>query len=96
MKRKSICLSLLLTLCIILSCIPVYAGNADFSDGGGNSQNYSSSGSLSAGGYRSAITLKRGKTVTAYICRTERAKFKVSGSKYKWKTSNKKIATVTS
>ena len=38
MKRKSICLSLLLTLCIILSCIPVYAGNADFSDGGGNSQ----------------------------------------------------------
>lgn len=61
MKRKSICLSLLLTLCIILSCIPVYAGNADFSDGGGNSQNYSSSGSLSAGGYRSAITLKEGK-----------------------------------
>jgi hypothetical protein len=103
-KKKSLLISLV--MCILLAFTSVYA--EDFGDGSGfndNSQtnlnsnyspNYGGASSITGGGYRSAIKLKKGKTVTAYICTTELAKLKVSGSKYKWKSSNKKIATVSS
>lgn len=105
-KKKSILVSLV--MCILLAFTPVYA--EDFGDGSGFSdtptastpgtnssgQNVSGASSVTGGGYRSAIKLKKGKTVTAYICTTELAKFKISGSKFKWTSSNKKVATVSS
>lgn len=105
MKKKKFCISLLLLLCMLLTSIPVFAD--DFSDGSGfgdssatynpsYSQGNSGASSVTGGGYRSAIKLKKGKTVTAYICTTERARLKVSGSKFKWTSSNKKVASVSS
>lgn len=105
-KKKSLLISLV--MCILLAFTPVYA--EDFGDGSGfsdnptasipgtnsSSQNVSGASSVTGGGYRSAIKLKKGKTVTAYICTTELAKLKISGSKFKWTSSNKKVATVSS
>lgn len=82
MKKKTWCISLLLTLCLLFCSIPVQAASGWNSSWGG--------------GYRSAVTLKRGKTVTSYLSRTERVKLKVPGSGYKWSSSNKKCATVSS
>lgn len=94
MKKTKLLLSII--LCIVLACSPIYA--ADFGDGRdvSDAPAVASASSVTGGGYRSAIKLKKRKTVTAYICKTERAKLKVSGSKYKWKSSNKKIASVNS
>ena len=109
MKMKNFCISLLLLLCMLLTSVPVFAD--DFSDGSGfsdnpntsigagtndSNQNVPSSGYEMSGGYHSPIKLKKGKTVTAYICTRELAKMKLSGSKYKWTSSNKKVATVSS
>lgn len=105
-KKKSLLISLV--MCILLAFTSVYA--EDFGDGSGfsdnptasipgtnsSSQNVSGASSVTGGGYRSAIKLKKGKTVTAYICTTELAKLKISGSKFKWTSSNKKVATVSS
>ena len=105
-KKKSLLISLV--MCILLAFTPVYA--EDFGDGSGfrdnsttstpgtnsSDQNVSGASSVTGGGYRSAIRLKKGKTVTAYICTTELAKLKISGSKFKWASSNKKVATVSS
>lgn len=105
-KKKSLLISLV--MCILLAFMPVYA--EDFGDGSefsdnptasipgtnSSSQNVSGASSVTGGGYRSAIKLKKGKTVTAYICTTELAKLKISGSKFKWTSSNKKVATVSS
>ena len=107
-KKKSLLISLV--MCILLAFTPVYA--EDFGDGSGFSDRTDSLYSrkrnsssqicspeqspVTGGGYRSAIKLKKGKTVTAYICTTELAKLKISGSKFKWTSSNKKVATVSS
>lgn len=104
--KKTTILSVILSALLLFT--PVYA--EDFGDGSGftdnpatsnqvtNSSNLNVSGasSVTGGGYRSAIKLKKGKTVTAYICTTELAKLKIPGSKFKWKSSNKKVATVSS
>lgn len=82
MKKKTWCISLLLALCLLFCSIPVQAASGWNSSWGG--------------GYRSAVTLKRGKTVTSYLSRTERVKLKVPGNGYKWSSSNKKCATVSS
>lgn len=70
-KKKSILISLV--MCILLAFTPVYA--EDFGDGSGfsdnptasipgtnsSSQNVSGASSVTGGGYRSAIKLKKGK-----------------------------------
>lgn len=107
MRRKNTTI-LSVILSALLLFTPVYA--EDFGDGSGftdnpaastqttnsSNQNVSGASSVSGGGYRSSIKLKKGKTVTAYICTTELAKLKIPGSKFKWKSSNKKVATVSS
>ena len=80
MKKKTWCISLLLALCLLFCSIPVQAASG---------WNYSC-----GGGYRKPITLKKGKTVTAYLARSERMGFNVPGSGYKWSSSNKKCATI--
>ena len=106
-KKKTMILSVILSVLLLFT--PVYA--EDFSDGSGfgsnpntststgtnnSNQNVPSSGYEMGGGYHSPIKLKKGRTVTAYICTQELARLKVSGSKYKWTSSNKKVATVSS
>lgn len=106
-RKKTTILSVILSALLFFT--PVYA--EDFGDGSGfidnpntststgttnSNQNVPSSGYEMGGGYHSPIKLKKGKTVTSYICTQEIAKLKVSGSKYKWKSSNKKVATVSS
>ena len=104
--KKTTILSVILSALLLFT--PVYA--EDFGDGSGftdnpatsnqvtnsSNQNVSGASSVTGGGYRSSIKLKKGKTVTAYICTTELAKLKIPGSKFKWKSSNKKVATVSS
>lgn len=106
-RKKTTILSVILSALLLFT--PVYA--EDFGDGSGfidnpntststgttnSNQNVPSSGYEMGGGYHSSIKLKKGKTITSYICTQEIAKLKVSGSKYKWKSSNKKVATVSS
>lgn len=80
MKKKTWCISLLLALCLLFCSIPVQAASG---------WNYSC-----GGGYRKPITLRKGKTVTAYLARSERVGFNVPGSGYTWSSSNKKCATI--
>lgn len=85
MKKKTLIVSILFVFCLLFSSVPIMAET--FSNGSSIpvSLPYST---------RAPITLKKGKTVTAYILKDEKAKFKVSGDSYKWSSSNKKYATV--
>lgn len=91
-KRFSQVISLLLMLCLLLCSIPAMA--SEFGDGTntGGSPNIVPTYYL----YRTPITLKKGKTVTAYILKSEKAKFKGPGKGYKWTSSNKKCISVSS
>ena len=91
-KRFPKVISLLLMLCLLLCSIPTMA--SEFGDGtntGGGSNIVPTYYS-----YRTPITLKKGKTVTAYILKSEKAKFKGPGKGYKWTSSNKKCISVSS
>lgn len=82
MKKKTVFVSLLLILCILFSSIPI---SAEVFNDGNRPVVYST---------RAPITLKKGKTITAYIIKNEKAKLKVSGNNYKWSSSNSKYVTV--
>ncbi len=91
-KRFPKVISLLLMLCLLLCSIPTMA--SEFGDGtntGGGSNIVPTYYS-----YRTPITLKKGKTITAYILKSEKSKFKGPGKGYKWTSSNKKCISVSS
>ena len=96
-KKKTMLLSVILSVLLLFT--PVYAENFGDASGFGSNPNTSTGAGTNHSNQRNPsyqIKLKKGKTVTAYICSKEVAKLKVSGSKYKWTSSNKKVATVSS
>ena len=105
-KKKSILISLV--MCILLAFTPVYA--EDFGDGSGfrdnsttstpgtnsSDQNVSGASSVTGGGYRSAIKLKKGNSYGNISALQNLPNLKILVLNSNGTSSNKKVATVSS